>query len=284
MKDYHKKNWLAVVFVFVLLFPVAVMGAETQYSEQPWEKFGVSAGYFLSTLDTSLRLGGSLAVDIDLEDLLGLDTSNSVFRFEGLWRFTDNRRHRLNLSWFSLNRESSLRILGDITFENEAGEEITIDAGTTVDSFFDLDIYQLSYNYSFVQDERLDLSAGIGLYVMPINAGLSADKVFNNRGRAEFTAPLPVLGLRMDVALTPRWFIRTGTQAFYVEYGDFKGSLLNVSASLEYKPWDHVGIGLGYDSMRIAVEAEGGDWPEVDLRGKVQLNYTGLQLYMRFFF
>jgi hypothetical protein len=34
-------------------------------------------------------------------------------------------------------------------------------------------------------------------------------------GREKFTAPLPVLGLRMYFALTPQWFIRTGSQVFY---------------------------------------------------------------------
>jgi hypothetical protein len=284
MKSNGKRSWLSIVVVAVLFLPAVSGGSEGQSNAQPWETVGLSAGYFISDVDTSLRLGAGLGVDIDLEDLLGLDSTNSVFRVGGLWRFTDNQRHRLDLSWFSLSRDSTLEILGDITFENDEGEEITIGAGTTVDSFFDLDIYQLSYSYSFFQDDRLDLAAGIGLYIMPIDLGLSTSGFVNERASADFTAPLPVLGLRMDVALTPRWYIRTGTQVFYVEYENFTGSILSFAAAVEYKPWEHVGIGVGFDTLGINIEADGEDWPEIDLRGKLQFNYTGLQLYLRLFF
>jgi hypothetical protein len=284
MKSNGKRSWLSIVVIAVLLLPAVSGGSEGQSNAQPWETVGLSAGYFISDVDTSLRLGAGLGVDIDLEDLLGLDSTNSVFRVGGLWRFTDNQRHRLDLSWFSLSRDSTLEILGDITFENDEGEEITIGAGTTVDSFFDLDIYQLSYSYSFFQDDRLDLAAGIGLYIMPIDLGLSTSGFVNERASANFTAPLPVLGLRMDVALTPRWYIRTGTQVFYLEYKNFTGSILSFAAAVEYKPWEHVGIGVGFDTLGINIEADGEDWPEIDLRGKVQFNYTGLQLYLRLFF
>jgi hypothetical protein len=218
MKSNGKRSWLSIVVIAVLLLPAVSGGSEDQSNAQPWETVGLSAGYLISNVNTSLRLGTGLGVDIDLENLLGLDSTNSVSRVGGLWRFTDNQRHRLDLSWFSLSRNGSLKILGDITFENDEGEEITIGIGTTVDSFFDLDIYQLSYSYSYFQDDRLDLAAGIGLYIMPIDLGLSTSGLFNEQASANFTAPLPVLGLRMDVALTPRWYIRTGTQVFYVEY------------------------------------------------------------------
>ena len=88
----------------------------------------------------------------------------------------------------------------------------------------------------------------------------------------------------MDVALTPHWFIRTGAQAFYLEYDNFAGSILEVNAALEYKPWDHVGIGLGFDTLRINVEAEGEDYPGIDLNGNVNFGYAGVQLYLRFFY
>jgi hypothetical protein len=53
---------------------------------------------------------------------------------------------------------------------------------------------------------------------------------------------------------------------------------------VEYKPWEHVGIGVGFDTLSVYIEADGEDWPEIDLRGKLQFNYTGLQLYLRLFF
>ena len=58
---------------------------------------------------------------------------------------------------------------------------------------------------------------------------------------------------------------------------------MGINAALEYNPWKHVRVGLGFDSFQIKVKADGEDYPEIDLRGDVKVSYTGLQLYLRLF-
>ena len=158
--------------------------------------------------------------------------------------------------WKRSNCVSTNRVIDqDITFENENGEQVTIDAGSEVNAFFDLDIYQLAYSYSFLQDGRVDLAGSLGFYIMPFDVGLTVSGVVNERGDANFTAPLPVLGLRMDVLLAPRWFFRSGAQLFYVEYENFTGSVIEVNAAVEYTPWNHVGIGMGVDTLTVPMIA-----------------------------
>ena len=53
---------------------------------------------------------------------------------------------------------------------------------------------------------------------------------------------------------------------------------------MEYNPWKHVGIGLGFDSLAVKVEADGQDYPKIDFKGNVEFNYTGFQLYLRIFY
>lgn len=276
-------RWQAVLG-FVLITVSAACAGQDVPNASPWETFGVRAGYFISAMDTTIRIGAGLGIDIDAEEALGLEASNSVFRIGAMWRFSRNRRHCMDLSWFSLNRRSGRKVVEDITFENNDGEEVTIPAGTRVDTVFDLDIYSLNYSYSFIQDDRVNLAARIGLYIMPIRIGIETEGLLNEQADADFTAPLPELGLGMDVVLKPRWFLRSGIKVFYVEYENFKGSLLSVDTAVEYQPWKHVGIGLGYDSMTIKVEAQDEDWPEIDLEGKIRLSYAGLQLYLRYLF
>jgi hypothetical protein len=45
-----------------------------------------------------------------------------------------------------------------------------------------------------------------------------------------------------------------------------------------------VGLGLGFDSLAIHLEADGEDWPGADFEGDVDFKYMGLQLYLRLFF
>jgi hypothetical protein len=279
------RQWILLGTALTLfLIPINSLAEEWNLEEKPWEKFGANFGVFLSNIDTSFRIGSGLGVDLDVEELLGLDATTSVFRLDALWRFSENRRHRLDFSWFSIKRDATTRIIQDITI-GEGSDQITIDSGTDVSSFFDLDIYEIGYSYSFFQDDRIDVAAGIGAYIMPLDFGLKVTGLVAEEGSAKFTAPLPVVGLRMDIALTPKWFIRTGGQVFYIEFDNFTGSLLKVRAAVEYNPWKHVGLGLGFDTLNALIEADGDtDWPGVDLNGKVDFSYTGLQLYVRLFY
>jgi hypothetical protein len=268
--------------------PGAMAAEETQEKQSlPWEKYSLSLGYFISTLDTGIRLGTGVGVDIDAEDLLDLDATMSVARLEGLRRFG---RHRIDLSWMSLKREATRTVQEDFSFENNEGEQVSVEAGAAIESYLDLDLYKLTYSYSFIQDDRLDLAAALGLYIAPIGLGITAQGSANGQAVAteksanSFTAPLPMLGLRMDVAVTPKWFIRFLGQAFYLEYESFKGAIYSSTMAVEYKPWQHVGFGVGYDMFKMKLEAAGADYPEIDFKGNIDFQYTGLMLYAKLFF
>ena len=279
------RNCLVLLLIGVLLLACqSALADELNQQEKPWKKFSIDAGVFLTAVDSSVRFGTGLGVDIDVEKALDLDSTSTVFRADALWRFTPNRRHRLDFTWFSLRRDGNRRVTDDITIEDDDGNTITIPSGTSVDAYFNLDIYELAYSYSFFQDDRIDLAAGIGIYVMPIDFGIKVSGLLDEEEEEEFTAPLPVFALRMDVALTPQWFIRTGAQVFYAEIDNFTGSIMEFRTALEYNPWTHVGIGLGFDILQIRLESENEDWPGVDLKGKVEFNYAGMLLYLRVFF
>lgn len=261
-----------------------VMGTEAEQQKDPWEKYAIMIGGFFSTVDTSVRIGSGFGLDVDAEELLDVDSKNTVFRVGGLWRFTDTKRHRLDLSWFAFHRDGSSTVGSTIEIEDPDGDIITILPGTEVDTLLNIDIFQLAYSYSFLQDDRIDLAAVFGLFIMPIDIEIEVTGVPDEEGILDFTAPLPTFGLRMDFALTPKWFFRSGTQVFYLEYEDFKGSLLATHGAVEYMPWDRIGFGLGIDSFTLKIEGEGEDYPLIDLGGKVEFHYVGLQLYARIFF
>jgi hypothetical protein len=276
----------AVVFILIGLFVFDTAYADEKTAEQePWEKAAFKVGGFISSTNTSFRLGSGAGVDIDVEKLLNLDSTNTVYRLGGLWRFTDNRKHRMDLSWFSLRRSGENTLDQDVEIPQREGKDLTtIPAGIKVESYFDLDIYQLAYSYSFLQDDRIDLAAQLGLYIMPISFGIKATGLVDEKGDANFTAPLPTVGFRMDIALAPKWFFRSGTQMFYLEYQQFKGSILAAQGAVEYEPWKHLGIGLGVDSFQMRAEAKGEDYPGFDFSGNMEFSYVGLQLYARVFF
>jgi hypothetical protein len=249
------------------------------------ENGNVDVGYLISGLNTDLELGAKgLGVKVDAEEALGMDTTTSVFKFKGFWRFTDNLKHKLGFEYSAYRRDGNRTILEDFTIEDGQGNQITIPAGSQVSSYFDLDIYKFSYNYSFFQDDRIDLSAGLGFYWMPISIGVNATGLIAVNEDESFNAPLPTIALRADFAITPKWFLRSSLEVFYLEIQNFKGSIYQSAVALEYLPWKHVGFGLAFDTFNLNIEADGEDYPEIDFKGELNFNITGLMLYMKMFF
>lgn len=280
-------RWFTPLIGIVLLLSLAVgpSAADDTAEDTPWAKFSFNAGAFLSSTSTNVRFGSGLGVTVNVEEALGLEAENQVFRLDTYWRFTDNRRHRVDFSWFSLKREATRKLTDDITINPPNQDEITLETGTVIDSFFDLDIYQVNYRYSFFQDERLDMSGGIGLYIMPISFGVSSTGLVDEQGDQSFTAPLPVLNMKIDVLITPKWYFRNSADLFYVEYIGIVGSMTNIRSGIEYNPWKHFGLGAGVDFMHLYLEGNGQLlYPDNDLKGTVAFNYVGLNFYGRVFF
>ncbi len=130
----------------------------------------------------------------------------------------------------------------------------------------------------------MDLAANIGFYVMPIDIGINASGLINVDETERFTAPLPTLGLRMDFAITPKWFLRSGFDIFYLEIKEFKGTIYESHVAIEYLPWKHFGFGLAANVFDLDIEADGEDYPGIDFTGELNFKYSGLLLYAKMFF
>ncbi len=266
-----------IIIAAILFIPAFAGGSDT--ADMPWEHFSFSLGGFSTVLDSSLVLGSStLGIDINPEEAFGLDTSIFAIRADGVWRFTQNRRHRADFSYIDLRRSAEKVIEKDIPI----GDEI-ISVGTLVQSRFDLQIIKLGYSYSFFQDDRFDLGASIGLFIMPITIALSGDNIKGEE--TEITAPLPVFGMRFDFAITPKLFLKQDYNLFFLAINDFKGAVVNTKIAVEYNAWEHVGLGVGVETFRLRLEDKGGsDYPVVDFVGKLEFRYTGLLLYGKVYF
>jgi hypothetical protein len=269
-----------IVFALAILSP-SVVAAEEGEKAKPWERFSLNVGGFVANLNSDFRIGSqSLGVGLDVnpEDALGLDSSLFVFRADALWRFTSNRRHRFELSYYDLRRASTKTLEADIQINDKI-----FSTGTTVDTLFDLQVIRAGYSYSLIQDDRIDLGISAGLYVMPIRIKISST-TSGEIGDEGITAPLPVAGLHFDFAITPKFFLKQSIDVFYFQYQNFQGGLLDTRVGVEYNIWKHFGVGVAYEYFRLQVKAEGQDYPNIDLVGKIQFNYGGIMLYGKLFF
>jgi hypothetical protein len=269
-----------VVALLLMLVPVSSHAADNTTYNLPWERFSIQGGVFFASLNDKVTVGTEGAgVAVDLEQALGLETQNQIFRLQALYRIGERRRHRVDLDYLYFNRTATKTIGQQIVVDN-----VTLAAGTNVETTFNYQIIRAAYSYSFFQDDRMDLAGSFGFFVMPIKFKMSASGLGSGQGDFSFTAPLPAFGLRGDFAITPRWMLRTNLDIFYLKYQSFEGALVDTRVAVEYNPWDHFGFGLGFDNFRLGLKAKNEDYPAVNFRGEVKSQFIGVQLYARYFF
>jgi len=251
----------------------------------PWEKGAVTFGGFATFFSSDLVFGieGASSGSINAEDRLGLDSDLVVFRAGAMYRPGESRRHQLDFSYASYDRDGSATLSEELTIGG-----VTYPVGAQVETDFDFDIIRGTYSYAFWQGERMRVALGLGVYAVPLSYGVEIE---TTGGRtvvegADTTLPLPALSLRGEFLLFNKLFLNTAVEGMYLELDDFKGALLDLNVGLEYRPWRHFGVGLAYNFLGVSVEGESSstDYPGADFVGEVDIRYSGLFLYGTFSF
>lgn len=234
------------------------------------ERFAISFGAFVSAPATSARVDSDdgQGTDVSFEDDLGLDSSTTIARIGGHWWMS--RRNRLDFSVFSFSREGSRKIDETIDFG-----DTTFVVNTTVTSTQDIDIYKAAYTFAPIVKDRGFFGITAGLYVSQSQLSLSEPTL----GRAEsedLTAPLPVIGVRGDYAITDRLTFRGALEVFGIDTGDVSGHLNDAYVGLDYGFGDRFAIGVAYNDVSLKIDAdESGN----GFRGALDWGYDGWLLY-----
>jgi len=235
--------------------------------------FSISLGAFFTDRDSDTRIDGDggLGSDIDLENDLGFDKSDTVFRLDGSWRFAQN--HRIDFSAFDLSRDAVKTIEREITIG-----DTTYEIDTSVEGNLDLNIYKLAYPWMFKRTGRNFLGASAGLYVADIGTQFRGPFGVNPESN-DITAPLPVFGLRGAWYFTERWSVRGSAELFVFEYDAFDGALYDVFAGIDYGFNDLVSLGLGFNAVQFDL-----GFSDDRLSGDLDWGYAGAMLYLKFDF
>src|SRR4051812_33378818 len=116
----------------------------------PWERGSIKVGGFISTFDSTLTFGrpGSGAT-FNAEDRLGLDSTLTVIRADAMFRFADNRRHQLDVSYGGYHRDGHASLSDNVIID-----DVSYPVGADVNSTFNFDVLRATYTYALVQNER----------------------------------------------------------------------------------------------------------------------------------
>ncbi len=264
-----KRHFLCVVLT--LSVGGAVQSASAQrYDDSDSDRFSLKLGSF-SVRDYSTRVridssAGVVGTVLDFEDTLRVDDSVVVARLDGYYRF--NPRHRLNFSYFDIDRNGTATLTQDVQF----GEQ-TFTAGTSVLSDINTEIIKLGYSYSFIHVGEFEFGIGGGLHLTKVEVGLQGS-TGGQAQRVDGTSPLPVFSFRGEFNFTPKLSVQGRNEVFFISTDSYKGSFSDFLLALDHQTFDNVGFGLGFNRINFDLEATDGA-----LRGEVETNYNGWLLY-----
>lgn len=257
----------------LLLVGFSVSAALAQESRKH-ERGGVQLGAFVTDNKTSARLDSSLGIgsDLDLEADLGLENSTSIARLGAyLWL---NDRHRFDIAYFDLSRSRAYPVQEAVTFGDE-----TFSVNTVVNTQWDLNIVKADYTFAMLNRERGFLGITGGLYVAETALQIS-EAALGTFESQDLTAPLPVIGLRGDYAITDRITLHGAAQLFDYSAEDVEGRLSDVYVGADYGFGQHWAVGVAYNAVSMNLAATDDD----GRNGSLDWGYDGVLLYLKFTF
>jgi len=266
------RTFIAVSIVAGFMF-ISAVGAGAEEEQLP-DRFGLRlGGYNIRNASNIMRLdstNGLIGTYIDFEKTLGGDTTATVFRIDGFYRFNDH--HSLSFSWYDIHLTGSRVLIQEFVW---GGNTYTI--GTQVDSELRFDVAKLSYQYSVYHNDKVELGASIGLHVDHRTTGISASGI-SDAGSQTITAPL--LGLFANYNFTPSFSVYYNYQFFFFSYEDkFTGGLQDFLLGLEYRLFRNVGLGAAFNRFGADLKLVGNDKTLY-----IDTNWNGGMLYAAVYF
>lgn len=211
--------------------------------------FGAGVFYAKTTTEaqlTSNQLGAGSV--ISFEQSLDMQRSKTVPSFFGRWRLGE--RWRIDAEYFEFNRSATRTIDADIQW----GDQV-FPVNSQVQSNFDFSDLRVSAGYSFFRTKDKELGVALGFHLASYDVRLSTPTL---QGDGEdVLAPLPVLSLYGQFALTDRWAVGSRLDRFTLSYDKFDGTLTSLGLDVLYQPFRNVGFGAGYRGLFIRMDYEG---------------------------
>ena len=216
---------------------------------------------------------------IDLDEL-GLDDDVATVWATARWRFTP--RWEAGFSYSSYNSEGLVGATYDWSFG-----DIDVTADATVDSDFDLDLYIVDISWDFVLSENAHAGVGLGLHVMDLGLAIDAQVEVDINGQplpnpidlgresATVTAPLPDIQVNAGYTFGEKVYIGAKLGYFSLEYDKYDGSLTSIRLDAEWRAWKNVGLGLGYQYVKVDLKVD-----ETDFQDRYDFTFSGPILYI----
>lgn len=240
-------------------------------------KWWLTAGSFFAEAEFEASASGTVAGntrEVDLEGNLGLGDSDDLFMGELGWQFGE--KWGMALQYFRSSRSASKVLDETVEWQGE-----TYDVGAQIDAGTTFEITRLFFARQFRDRGPHSLRLGAGLHLLGLSAEISGqariDDMTTEFRRAAATAdvPIPNIGAWYRYSPNDRWLFNLRVDWLSASIDNYSGGIWNVLGGVNFRIWDHFGVGAAYEFFQIS-----GDLTEDNWHGSIESTYSGPYLYL----
>lgn len=246
------------------------------------DRFTLLVGGTTAMLDTQASLGpdgGGVSAMLVFEDLFNLPIRDQFARFEGAWKF--GTRSYLDLGYVNVDRAAARQIQEAFRFG-----DYVFNAGADVSAGFKTRFIYAAYRHDFLQLDQVRIAGSIGVSAARMEAFVSASgSVSDTSGtpiagtadeEAKFPLPIPLLGARLDWAVSDHHEVGLYMRAIAIDLGNIRGSIVENGLRYFWHFHRNAALGAGYDRLAISLPRYETD----DYVARFGYTISGLSLYL----
>ncbi len=262
------RKTVAVLAALAASLVLCPRSAGAEFPEGANQPFHFELGGVWAAFDTSARLDvtrqgfASVGTTVDFEKLLDLPSSEFAFRGSGYWRFS--KRNYLDFGYDALNRSGDRVADGSVTWG-----DLTYAAGVRLFGKFDNTNVYLGWHSDMFPADNVRMWGGLGFAYTRVSASLSGQGTLTKpdgttqTGQFErgfdIKAPVPVLGLGAEGAISSHFTFAFGMRALYINTANYGGGIYMGSLQGRWYMTKHFGavVGVDIESIRITKYIDG---------------------------
>jgi hypothetical protein len=242
------------------------------------DHFYILGAFYSPSINTSVRYDpttgvppGTMGTPVNAERDLGLPPKMHQGRVEFMFRMRE--RHKLRVEYYEADRSASQLLSNDIVFGNQ-----TFLAGQQVQTSINWRSFGLTYTYSLIHTDSVELGTGIGVFAVQAEAmgAIPATGQAQDESAAE---PLPTLPVDFVWCISKRFSVNARGNYVKANVSGYSGQFTDLHADLQYRWNPYFSLGLGYTSMHISVSGNSSSFA-----GVVDTSFRGPEGFIRFSF
>jgi hypothetical protein len=227
--------------------------------------------YYQPAVTTQLRYDSSTGVTgslLSAENDLLFDKKMNQGNLEFMFRMLD--RHRIRADFFTSSRSSALLLTRTIVFGDDVYR-----VSDRLNSKLDLKMLNLTYNYSFIKIDRVEVSAGMGLHLLQAEGELEVPARFL-RESFDVAGPLATISADATWRVTRRFSANLRAQYMGGNVDDTDASFSIFHGDVQFRVRPNFALGLGYTQTKIDLTST-----SADFSGLVLLDFKGPEAFVR---